>query len=35
MIWQRVADARCKDSFEQWVPIEALIRHYGKGKMAR
>ena len=35
MIWQRVEESRCKDSFEQWVPIEALIRHYGKGKLAR
>lgn len=33
MIWQRAEDARCKDRFEQWVPVRSLIRHYGKGAM--
>ena len=34
MMWQTVEAAHCKDSFEQWVPIKALVKHYGRGKMA-
>ena len=35
LMWQTREAAACKDRFEQWVPVDALIRHYGKGKLAR
>lgn len=34
MIFQNVEDSRCKDSYEQWVPLEVLVVHFGKGAMA-
>jgi len=35
MMWQTREAAACKDRFELWVPAEALLRHYGRGKMAK
>ena len=35
MQWQTVAEAKCKDKWEQIVPIQELIKRYHRGKMAQ